>query len=133
MAGTPGELSIVVEADGDQRYVSELASGLQEDLLLLDVASVEPLQIDPPPGAKSDAGMAIGAFAVSGALSASLLNAIVKVVVAWLDRSGARAVTLEQGGDRLVLQGVGVRDQRALIANWIAQQAEGRGNAEVSE
>jgi len=127
------ELSVVVEMDGDRKYVNQLATGLQEDLLLLDVAGVEPHQIDSPPGAKSDAGMVIGALAVSGAFSASLLNAIVKVVVAWLDRSGARAVMLERGGDRLVLQGVRVRDQRAVIADWVARQAEQRGNAEASE
>ena len=115
----------VVEDGADGARLEELALLLRQDLLTLDVRSVEPVADgDAPPGTRG------GLAAIAGLLSVSLVpgmqavGAVVAVVRDWLRRSGGgRTVKLSMDGDTIELTGVSDEVQQRLVDAWVRKHS----------
>lgn len=104
----------------DDAELAELAMGLREELLALDVASVDVASAGPAPaGTRGGDALAVGALIVSLAASSGLLGAMVDAVASWVARPGQRSVRLELDGDVLEVAGVSAREQQRLVQTWI--------------
>src|SRR6266581_5628063 len=106
-------LSIGVDEDADQ---PELTAWLRQELLELDVESVESVKMgEIPPGAKGLEAIGIGALVVGLAQSADMLKAVVDTVQSWLAGHHGRTVKVEMDGDTLEVTGVSSSAQQRLI------------------
>ena len=114
-------LSIGVDEDADQPELAELTAWLRQELLELDVESVESVKMgEIPPGAKGLEAIGIGALVVRLAQSAGMLKAVVDTVQSWLAGHHRRTVKVEMDGDTLEMTGVSSSDQQRLIDAWIS-------------
>jgi hypothetical protein len=112
------------QADADE--LEELTLLLRRELLELDLESVELTHGgEPPPGARAVGVLSVGTLAVTLAQVPGLLAAVVELVQAWLSGHGGRSVKLAMEGDVLEVRGLSSRDQRALIASWVARHGNG--------
>jgi hypothetical protein len=107
--GAIGRLTVVLEtwAGLDPGQVQALTRQLRQELLYLDVESVDlARQGASPGGAKSGGGAeALGGLVVVATLSRPLLRALVDVTRAWLGRSGQRSIRIVIDGDELEIRG----------------------------
>lgn len=115
-------LSIGVDEEADQPELAELTAWLRQELLELDVESVESVKMgESPPGAKGLEAIGIGALVVRLAQSAGMLKAVVDTVQSWLAGHHGRTVKVEIDGDTLEMTGVSSSDQQRLIDAWISR------------
>jgi hypothetical protein len=108
----------------DREEIAELARQLQEELLDLDVISVDPVEVRMPSGSKSGEAMSVGAFVIGLVASSHLLGAITSVVQSWLTRVGERSVKLELDDDILEVRGISSREQHELVRRWIDRHSD---------
>jgi hypothetical protein len=106
----------------DAETVESVTDRLREELLCLDVDSVEaPRGGQPPTGAKVGAELAVVGALLLTAPNSALLSAVVEVIKSWIGRSSRRTARLEIDGDVLDLQGLSSSQQKLLIEQWIAR------------
>jgi hypothetical protein len=122
-------LLVGTEDDADLRRVAMAARNLKRELsrarLSVSFARGEEA---PPSGAKSSTALTIGSLLVSGAFSSVALQQLARVVVAYVQRGGARKVTITDGEHEIVVDGLSGKSQKALIDSWIESRREsGRG------
>jgi hypothetical protein len=118
MDGELLSLTLRVEggADADAQELDDLARRLREQLLELDVRSVEPLPSgEAPPGTRAVDAVALGGLLVTLAKSPELLKTLLGAVQGWLGGQGARSVELQIAGDTLKVSGLSSDEQRRLI------------------
>jgi len=99
--------------------LEDLSRRLRDDLLELDVETVETARKQAPAGSKSPLGIDWTTLFVTLATSGVLSTLIVEVR-AWLVRAQASSVTLKLGDDELTLTGTGPysEEQKRVIALW---------------
>jgi hypothetical protein len=121
-----GELSLKIELGaGDEAGAEEqdeLTRALREELLQLDVDTVERPVGAAPEGARGVDAVALGTLLVT--LGQGALGIVTSVIGRWAARRAGRSVTLELDGDRIELSGVSEEDQRRLIETFVARHAE---------
>lgn len=124
MSTRHSSLSVTVDIGKDDlELLDDLVGALCDDLRMLDLDLVRrPPSGDVPPGARGVAAMSVTELILSGAFSAGTLGALTRVLTEWIRRCGARRVILEEGGDRLELDGLTRSDQRELINAWIMRR-----------
>jgi hypothetical protein len=109
--------------------LDELVRDLRDELLALDVLTVEQAAAELPPNSKAGEATT-GTLLVGLVSSGALLGAIASLVQSWLTRTGQRGVKLELDGDALEVTGISSRQQQELIGMWIAQHTNsGKGMA----
>lgn len=86
-----------------------------------------------PTGTKAGAVSITGVLVASGVISASTVKAIATVVTAWLQRSGARSVTIEHGEDRLEITGISQRQVDTLVDEWLDHRRQPGPNESKAE
>lgn len=117
-------LEINVGADSDADEIDHAARQLRNELLELDVDSVEPASADDvPAGAKGVDAAAFGALIVQWAGSSGL-HALATVLADWLNRDKSRSIELQMGEDVIVVSGISAADQSRLIEQWIMRHGE---------
>ena len=111
----------IAEVGAEPEHLEELAAGLRDEILTLDVESVVPRSAgEAPPGTRAVDAAAIGALVVSVAPALDALARLVTTVVDWLRRGGTqRTVRLKIGDDELELSGVSSAMQQQLAMDWI--------------
>src|SRR5262249_22427655 len=115
------QLSITAEPGTDAEEMEDLTRRLRDDLLDHNVNSVEQTRTaSAPPGAKGDP-VTLGTLLVTLAASGGVLTTIINAVQSWLTRQDGHSVTIEVGGDKLVLSGVSSKQQQQLVDNFIKQ------------
>ena len=113
----------VGDENADPEELADLTARLRNELLDLDMKSVEPLRAGlPPPGTRAVDLMAIGTLMATFARP-DLLAAVVAAVRSWLGGAGGRSVKLEVDGDALELTGVSSKEQRRLTDEWLRRHA----------
>jgi hypothetical protein len=128
MRQSVSEVTIQVDAGphADADELEELTLLLRRELLELDLESVDLARGgEAPPGARAVGVLSIGTLAVTLAHVPGLLAAVVELVQVWLSGHGGRSVKLAMDGDVLEVSGLSSRDQRALIASWVARHGNG--------
>lgn len=122
------QMTVQVDAgpDADADELDELTRRLRGELLQLDLESVDLARGgEVPPGARAVGVLSIGTLVLTLAQAPALLTAVVDVVQSWLSGYRGRTVKLALDGDVLEVSGLSSRDQRALIASWIARHGDG--------
>ncbi|HEY1575253.1 MAG TPA: hypothetical protein VGG05_28245 [Pseudonocardiaceae bacterium] len=109
-------LTLIVEADGtDAHRLDHLTSTLRSDLVATGLVTVARPRTDPPPDARTGAGLSVGELIVSGVLSTGTMSALASVLIAHIRRTGARSVTVRRGEDEYRFTGLSEDAQRDLI------------------
>jgi hypothetical protein len=115
----------VVEEGSDDARLEELALLLRQELLSLDVRSVEPYREgEAPEGTRGGLAALAGVLTVSLAPGLQAVGAVVAVVRAWLRRSGSgRTVKLAIDGDVIELTGASDAIQQQLVDAWVKKHS----------
>jgi hypothetical protein len=85
------------------------------------------------PSSKSGAALTLGSLLVYGLLSPTAVVAFTKVIVAFLHRQSARKIIIEQGDNRIEIDGSSAAAQRAALEDWCSARlaATGQPNADM--
>jgi len=115
----------VVDEGADDEQLEVLALLLRQELLMLDVRSVEPAgEGEAPEGSKGGLAAIAGALSVSMAPGLQALGAVIVVIRDWLRRSaGARTVKLSIEGDTIELTGASDDMQKQLVEAFVRRHA----------
>jgi hypothetical protein len=115
----------VTEEGSDDERLEELALLLRQELLTLDVESVEAYtEGDAPAGTRSALAAVAGVLTVSLGPSVQAVGAVIGLVRDWLRRSGTdRSVRIELDGDVIELKGTTTEVQQQLVDDWIRKHA----------
>ena len=111
-----------VDSDAADEERDELARGLRDELLELDVEAVDRPESPAPEGTRGPGAIELGTLLVT--VGQSALGLVTSTIARWVQRRGGRSVTLELDGDRIELTGVSADDQRRLIETVVARHAE---------
>ena len=120
----PSHLTLTVNAGpiSDAEDSAKLGQQLRNDILELDVDSVEPVRSGTAPaGAKGDPA-ALGALAVT--LAPAMLTSLFALLQVWLSRRDTSSITVEIGGDKVVLTGNPTEEQRDFINTMLRQHSK---------
>lgn len=125
MRGHPAKLEVQFGIDGDAPAdeLDEVTSALREQLLQLEVDSVERPRVDAPPGARAGEAAALGTLLVT--LAPTVLGAVVQTIRSWLARDRGRSARLQLGDDVIELSDVSREHQEQLLAAFLARHADG--------
>lgn len=114
-------LNLQTGADADVRERIGLARMLRKELSgLPDIETLDPLPVPADPRSKAP-GVDWQTVVVTLAASGGVLTTLIGTVQAWLTRHERSSVTLEMGGDKLVVTGVSSESERRLVNDWIAR------------
>jgi hypothetical protein len=122
------ELEIeLFEPGADGEMIDGLASDLRLELLDLDVDSVSPVAVGPPPeGSKGMELVAVGALLVRVADSLPVVNTVVTTLRQWLARasSSGRSLKISVDGRTLELSAATAEQQEQLVAEFVRSLGE---------
>lgn len=111
------------EAEGEE--LARLAVQLRQQLLELDIESARAATAGPaPPDTRAGELLTAGALIVMLIRSPELFKVLIETVQSWISHSRARSVTLEHNRDKLEVNGITRKDQRALIQAWIKRNTD---------
>jgi hypothetical protein len=115
----------VLGAEGSKRaQVDALAHQLASDIRALRTFTVRGAETTAPSDGKSPTAEGIGTLIVSGVFSATAIRALRDVIVAYLQRAAARAVTVRAGKTEVTLTAVSASDLSG-IAQQLTTPVEG--------
>lgn len=115
----------VVETGADEGQLEVLALLLRQELLMLDVRSVEPAGEGPAPeGSKGALAAVAGLLSVSLTPGLQVLGSVVAVIREWLRRSGSgRTVKLTIDGDVIELSSASSEMQQQLVDAFVRRHS----------
>jgi Effector Associated Constant Component 1 len=93
--------------------VDRLCTGLTDDLRQVRGVSVKPAE-GWEPGGKSGTGIEIGKLVIGGVFSTATVQALARVLVAYINRTGARSIRIRRGDTEVVLTGAEPPDAELL-------------------
>jgi hypothetical protein len=117
----PAQIMLHIDAgpEADREEQVELTRRLRENILQLNVDTVEPVRSGATPaGAKGDP-VTLGALAVT--LAPMALTEVIKALQAWLSRHDRACVSVESGGEKIVVTGSPSTEQQRLIEAFISR------------
>jgi hypothetical protein len=119
----------VVEEGSDEARLEELALLLRQELLALDVRSVEPYHEGAAPeGTRGGLAALAGVLSVSLAPGLQVVGAVVAVVREWLrSAGGGRTVKLSIDGDLIELTGASDHTQQELVDAFVRRHGGADG------
>jgi len=116
-------VSITAGPDADDEERIELGRRLRVELLALnEVETADPSAALPASGNDFRDKAALidwQTLVVTLAASGGVLTTLISTVQTWLTRQERTSVTLEIGGDKLVITGASSESQRHLVNAWI--------------
>ncbi|WP_350274675.1 hypothetical protein [Kribbella sp. HUAS MG21] len=115
----------VVEAGADEGQLEVLALLLRQELLMLDVDTVEPYREgEAPEGSKGGLAAVAGLLSVSLAPGLQALGSVIVVIREWLRRSSSgRTVKITIDGDVLELSGATGEVQQQLVDAFVRRHS----------
>lgn len=124
---------VLPEAQRDKQAVVEAAGLLCADLRREGVIAERTHRVGRSPSSKSGAALTLGSLLVYGLLSPTAVVAFTKVIVAFLHRQSARKIIIEQGDNRIEIDGSSAATQRAALEDWCSARlaATGQPNADM--
>ena len=122
-AGAPAEGELVhqleLRVDAGPEAPADMTDrqvrALYRDLRALGVLRVERKATAAPADSMTGVAYDLGVLVLSGAFSAATLKAVSSVVVAFVERSKARSVDWEFGGNKGSFSALSAKDQHALV------------------
>ena len=117
------QLNIDADQEPDVEELAYLTRQLREDLLHLDVETVDLARAgEAPTGTKAVDPVTAGTLLVTLAASGGVITTLINALQSWLTRHERRSLTLEMGGDKLEVTGVSSEEQQRLIEAWLSRQ-----------
>ena len=116
-------LNLRSDIESDEEELTQLMRRLRRELS--DLPDVERLESPkaPAPSRSKTPGIDWQALIITLAASGGVLTSLINTVQSWLTRHERTSVTLEIGGDKLVLTGVSPESERRLVSDWISRHA----------
>jgi len=103
--------------EADKEEQAQLAQRLRDNLLELDVDTVEQVRTGTAPaGAKGDP-LSLTTLAVT--LAPMVLTEVMKALQGWLSRHDRASVSVEAGGEKIVVTGSPSKEQQQLIEAFV--------------
>jgi hypothetical protein len=121
VANQPAQIMLQLDAgpEADQEEQARLTQRLRENILELNVDDVEQVHTGrAPAGAKGDP-VALATLAVT--LAPLVLTEVMKALQAWLSRHDRASVSIETGGDKIVVTGSPSKEQEQLIHAFVSR------------
>ena len=118
------QLMLTLDAgpEADDEELAELTRQLREELLELDVETVDLVRAGKvPEKAKAGDPVTWGALLVALVASGGVLTTLINTLQSWLTRHERRSVILEMDGDKLEVSGVSSEEQQRLINTWLSR------------
>ncbi|MBD1862435.1 MULTISPECIES: hypothetical protein [Trichocoleus] len=113
-------LKISSELDLDAEELEQLTQQLREELLELDVESVNLVRAgEAPKGAKVGDPISWGTILVTLLAAGGVVTTLINAIQSWLARDERRSIIMEINGDKLQITGVSSKEQQQLIDAWI--------------
>lgn len=109
------ELRIDSGPEATAEQTDRQVASLYRDLRTLGVLNVQRKSVAPPPGSMAGAGYDLVVLVLSGVFSAAAAKSVSNVLVAYLQRSKARAVEWEFDGHKGSFSALSAKDQHALV------------------
>ncbi len=117
------QLNIDADQEPDAEELAELTRKLRDDLLHLDVETVDLASAgEAPTGTKAVDPVTAGTLLVTLAASGGVITTLINALQSWLTRHERRSLTLEMGGDKLEVTGISSEEQQRLIEAWLSRQ-----------
>ncbi|GAB2998995.1 hypothetical protein [Saccharothrix stipae] len=117
------DFRLFIDAPGQ---TASATSQLLQELVRGAKVDARPAPAESPDGAKSGAGATVAELVLNGALPAAVAAAVASVVTAFVQRGGARKVTIKTRDDEITVEGVDARSQKALLEAWLREhESEG--------
>lgn len=114
-------LQIVPDADDDAAHLEELTALLREELLELDVDSVEPVSEERAPEGSKGVLAALGGW-LAVHFGASGVKGVLSAIVAWAGRTG-KTVEVTLDGNTLKLTGTNSEVQARIVEEFLARHS----------
>ncbi len=105
---------VIGDEHPDPGRLDELGRQLARDLRAVGHLAVDPVRAEASPTAKSPVTDEIGYWIVSGLFSTTTVRAVRDVIVAYLERTRARAVRVRVGEREVTLEGASTSDLTAV-------------------
>lgn len=121
MANHTAQLKLVINGGqgADAEETARLGQQLRQDILKLDVDSVDFVRSGAAPaGAKGDP-ITLGALAIT--LAPGLITSLFNLLQSWLTRHEKSSVTIQLGKDKIVVTGNPSKEERQLIETVLAR------------
>ncbi len=113
-------LDVGIGSDADAAELDATTSGLREELLNLDIDTVERQPgRQPPDGARAVDAPTLGALLVVADREA--IGTLVQTLISWIGRYRSRSVRVEIEGDVLELSNASVEEQRRAAQAFFAR------------
>ncbi|MEJ2854279.1 MULTISPECIES: hypothetical protein [unclassified Saccharothrix] len=109
--------------DGDERETHRSTAALLTDIRALGLVNVARASGEVPAGGKSGLSPQIAELVVTGALSATTVGTIGRVVIAFVNRAKDRRVKISRGDETWEFTGVSEKDQHVLAQLLSAEPA----------
>lgn len=109
-----------LDPEADALELEDSTLDLREELLELDVESVERPTSGPPPAGAKSPDVALGAALIVAA-GKEVITAVVSKVASWVGRGRERSVKLQLDGDTIEITDPSVEEQRRLLEAFLAR------------
>ena len=118
-------LAINAGPEADAKELERLTRQLREELLELDLESVDLLRGGKAPEkAKVGDPISWGTILLTLAASGGVITSLINLLQSWLKRHERSNLTLEIQGDRLELKGIPIssEEQQRLLEDWLSRR-----------
>lgn len=115
-------LNIDAGTETDLQELEELTQQLHKELIHLDVESVDIARTgEEPVRAKVVEPVSWGTIIVTLLATGGVVTTLINAIQSWLTRHERRSITIEIGGDKLLITGITSKEQQQLIDAWISR------------
>ncbi len=109
----------------DPELLETYSRRLREDILDLDVASVDYIgQDDAPVGSKGVGASAVGDMILSLAPLNNVIISVIGAVQSFVNRNHQCNITMEIGDNKLIISDMSPKEQKKLVDAWIKKISE---------
>ena len=111
----------VAEEDASPAEIDHLTSSLRRVLNQTAVSDVTRAPANAPAGSKGTGAFELGALVVN--LLPSVLEPAVDAIKGWLSGHPGRSITMNIGGDSIIVSHPSVEQQRLLVDAWLRRHS----------
>ncbi|MFE2755471.1 hypothetical protein ACFXGA_26065 [Actinosynnema sp. NPDC059335] len=117
------DLRLFIDAPGG---AAPATAQLAQELVRGARVDARPAPAASPEGSKTGTAASLAELVLNGALPAAVAAAVASVVTSFVQRGGARKVTIKRGDDEITVEGVDARSQKAALEAWLRdRESEG--------
>jgi hypothetical protein len=118
-------LNIDAGSEADTEELEELTQQLREELMELNVESVDLVRAgEEPVGAKVVEPVSWGTIVVTLLAAGGVVTTLINAIQSWLTRHEQRSIIIKINGDQLEIKGISSQEQQKLVDAWISRHTK---------